>query len=168
MVRQKRITKKVLFAKTIELLQPKLNLQDWRIVVRYSHRMKTAIADCIAQPEYRQATIRLSLQQSKNYTHYEIVATAIHELMHCIVWPLTQLTHDFSRKDKHKVEQIRRADESVITHLERVFTDMAFPYLQEELTKQGYQNVEAVFENIRLSHDKPVKKKPAKRTKRKK
>lgn len=167
MVKLKRITKKVLFTKTIEILQPKLNLQDWRIVVKYSRNMKRAIADCIADPEYRQATIRLSLLQSKNYTHYEIVSTAIHEMMHCIVWPLTQLTQDFSKKDTHKLELTRRTDESVITHLERVFTDMAIIYLQEELTRQGYQTFDTTFENIRLMHEKPASKKVVKNKKRK-
>ena len=167
MVKLKRITKKVLFAKTIEILQPKLNLQDWRIVVKYSYNMKKNLADCMAEPEYRQASIRLSLTQSKNYTHYEIIATAIHEMMHCVLWPLSQLTTDFSKKDAHKLELSRRTDEAVVTHLERVFTDMAVPYLREELIKQGYQDVIGDFENIRLSHDKKVAaKKPTRNRKR--
>ena len=159
MVKPKRITKKVLFAKTIEILQPKLNLQDWLIVVKYSRHMKAALADCRAQPEYRQATIRLSLSNSKNYPYYGIVSAAIHEMLHCIVWPLTQLTEDFSRKDKHKMELVRRCDESVITHLERAFTDTALPYLQQELLKQGYQDIFPTFENIRLTNEKPRAKK---------
>jgi hypothetical protein len=51
-----RITKKVLFAKTIEILQPKLNLQDWRIVVKYSYNMQEEFSFSIAavtEPEYR-------------------------------------------------------------------------------------------------------------------
>lgn len=166
MVQPKRITKKVLFAKTIEILQPKLNLQDWLIVVKYSRTMKNALADCKAQPEYRQATIRLSLIHSKNYPYYGIVSAAIHEMMHCIVWPLTQLTEDFSRKDKQKMELIRRCDESVITHLERAFTDTALPFLQEELIKQGYQDIFPKFENVRLTHEKPKVKKVAGRKKK--
>jgi hypothetical protein len=163
MVKQKRLTKKVLFAKTIEILQQKLNLQDWLIVVKFSRNMKTALADCRAQPEYRQATIRLSLIQSKNYPYYGIVAAAIHEMMHCIVWPLTQLTEDFSKKDKHKLELVRRCDESVITHLERAFTDTALPYLQAELLKQGYPDIMPTFENVRVSHEKPKVKRVVKK-----
>lgn len=155
MANLKRITKKLLFTKTIEILQPKLNLQDWRIVVRYSTRIKNTIADCQAQPEYRQAVIRLNLAELKNHTPYEIVATAVHEMMHCVTWPLSQFTHDLCRNDKRKIELTRRTDEAIVTHLERAFTDMAIPYLQEQLAEQGYQPITGGFENIKLMNEKP-------------
>lgn len=166
MATKKRITKKLLFAKTVEILQPKLGLDDWKITVKYSRQMKTAVADCAASPEYKQATIRLSLLRAKDYPHYEIVQTAVHEMMHCILWPLTQWTYELCKKDKHKIEMTRRMDESIITHLEKTYTEVVFSSLQEELNSQGYHDIDMVFENIRVVNDKrPATKKATKKKK---
>lgn len=164
MVTKKRITKKLLFAKTIEILQPKLGLSDWKITVKYSRHMKSSVADCAVSPEYKQATIRLSLHRLQDYPHYEIVQTAVHEMMHCIVWPLTQWTYELCKKDKHKEEITRRTDESVITHLEKTYSTVVFSMIQEELTLQGYKDIDMIFENIRVVHDKkPAAKKAVKK-----
>lgn len=165
--RKKRITKKVLFAKTIEILKPKLHLDNWCFTVKYSRTMRSAIATCTAEPEYRQATIRFSLSQCVHYSHYEIISTAIHEMLHCAAWPLAQLTQDFSRKDPHKIELTRRAEETVITHLEHAFTEMAFTYLQSELRKQGYADIDDTVEKMILSHEPVTVQKKARKKKRK-
>lgn len=168
MAAQKRITKRVLFAKTIEILQPKLGLGDWKLVVRYSRRMKNTLADCLASPEYKQASIRLNLNKINEYSHYEIIQTAIHEMMHCIVWPLTQWSYDLCKTDKNKIEVTRRMDETIITHLEKSYADVVFATLQTELSVQGYGLIDGVVQNIVVTTDKkPATKKSVKRKTRK-
>lgn len=165
-VRKKRITKKLLFAKTVEMLQPKLGLKDWKIVVKYSRSMKSSIADCSASPEYKIATIRLSLTRLKQYSHYEVVQTAVHEMMHCIVWPLTEWAYDLCKADKQKAEMTRRIDETIITHLEKTYSELVLPLIQTELATQNYNDIDVIFENIRVVHDKkPAAKKTVKRKK---
>jgi hypothetical protein len=163
----KNITKKLLFAKTIEILQPKLNLSDWRIIVRYSRVMKTAIADCQSLPEYKQATIRLSLLRLPEYSHYEIISTAVHEMLHCIVWRLTEWTEDLCKKDTQKLQVTRRLDEGVITHLEKVITDMVASEVQSELLAEGYGNINLLYNSVRHINGKPAKPKVTKKTTKK-
>lgn len=157
MAKPKNITKKLLFAKTVEILQPKLNLSDWKIVVKYSRTMKTSVADCQSLPEYKQATIRLSLSRLPEFSHYEIISTAVHEMLHCIVWRLTEWTEDLCKKDVQKLQVTRRLDEGVITHLEKVVTDMAAPLVQAQLFAEGYGNIDLLYNSVRHIHDKPVK-----------
>ena len=165
---QKRITKRMLFAKTIEILQPKLGLGDWKLVVRYSRRMKNTLADCTASPEYKHAIIRLNLSKLNDYSQYEIIQTAIHEMMHCIVWPLTQWSYDLCKTDKNKIEVTRRMDETVITQLEKTYSDIVFISLQKELKELGYGGIENLIQNIVITTDKkPATKKAVNKTKRK-
>ena len=166
MVKKKRITKKMLFAKTIEILQPRLNLADWKIVVRYSKTMKTAVADCQSLPEYKQATIRLSMKRLPEFSHYEVISTAVHEMMHCIVWPLTEWAEDLCKKDAQKLQVTRRLDESVITSLEKIITDMAGPLVKNSLVDDGYEPIDLSYDTIRFVNERPAVAKPKKKAKK--
>jgi hypothetical protein len=161
----KRITKRMLFTKTVQLLQPKLNLDDWKLVVRFSQKLRpnSIVAYCQPMPEYKQASIKVSLTRLGELNHYEVIATAIHEMLHCITWPITEWAETLSKKDTNKLEITRKLDESMVTHLERVLTDMAFPLLQKELTKDGYANIECIFDSFKVVPVKQAaKKKPKK------
>jgi hypothetical protein len=156
MLRKKRITKKLLFAKTVEILQPLLHLDNWRIVVNYSNRMKD-VADCVAWPEYKQACIRINMKRLPEFNDYEIIATAIHEMVHCIIWPLTEWTERLCKKDPHKLEITRQHDESVVTTFEKILVDMTSAVLQQRLSEEGYMDLDLSFENLVLKTDKPRK-----------
>jgi hypothetical protein len=165
----KRITKRILFAKTVQILQPKLNLADWKIVVRFSPKLRpnNTIAYCQPLYEYKQASIKVNLTQLALLNHYDIVATAVHEMLHCITWPLVEWTETLCKKDSNKIDITRRWDESVITHLERVLTDMAYPLLQAELYAEGYADIDSTFDSFKVAPVKQAaKKKPKKRAKR--
>lgn len=156
MARLKRISKKVLFAKTVAFLQPQLNLQDWKILVRYSYRMK-ATADCQAWPEYKQAVIRLNLKNVNRFNHYEIIMIAIHEMMHCLVWPLADWAEKLCKKDPIKKEITRQLDEALVTNLEKILTDLTCTSLQSYLNEQGYADLDLIFNNFHAGHAKEKK-----------
>jgi hypothetical protein len=152
MSRKKRITKKVLFVKTIEILQPLLNLSDWKIRIRFSSRMR-GTADCDASPEYKEALIRLNMKELKFLQYQEIVAMAIHEMMHCIVWPLTEWTEALCKRDEHKLNATLKLEETLVTNLEKILMNTVTDYLQQELADQGYSNVDMVFQELHVDHE---------------
>ena len=153
MSRKKRITKKVLFVKTIEIAQPLLNLNDWKIRIRFSNRMR-GTADCDASPEYKEALIRLNMKELKFLEYQEIVSMAIHELIHCVVWPLTEWTEALCKRDEHKLNATLKLEETLVTNLEKILMNTITGYLQEELSDQGYSNVDMVFQEIHVDHEK--------------
>jgi len=152
MPRKKRITKKVLFAKTVEILKPYLTLTDWKIMVRYSSRMKAA-ADCDASPEYKEALIRLNTGMLPDLTHYEVVSVAVHEMIHCIVWPLADYTEDLCKKDAQRLEMSRKIEEGVVTTLERAIMNIVTEVLMGHLTKEGYASIDLTPVEMTISHD---------------
>lgn len=171
MVKLKRITKKVLFAKTVQLLQPKLRLEDWKIVVRFlpKTRPNNIVAYCQPMPEYKSAGIRVNMTRLAELNHYEVVSTAIHEMLHCVTWSMTEWAEQLCRKDKQKLEVTRKLDEGIITHLERMLTDITLPQLQKELTAEGYANLDTAFDSFKVMSVptvKAAKKKPKKKIKR--
>jgi hypothetical protein len=152
MPRKKRITKKVLFAKTVEILKPYLTLTDWKIIVRYSSRMKAA-ADCDASPEYKEALIRLNTKMLPDLTYYEVVSVAVHEMIHCIVWPLAEYTEDLCKKDAQRLEMTRKLEEGLVTNLERIIMNIATELVIEHLTDDGYASIDLTPVEMTIGHD---------------
>lgn len=154
MARKKRITKKVLFQKTVEVMQPILNLSDWKIIVTFSHakRMRD-LANCTALPEYKLAKIRMNCNELTRLTHNEIVSTAIHEMIHCILWDLGEWAHRLSKKDPEKIEITRRYEEGSVTSFEKIILPLVTEQLNQSLKQQGYYNVDLTFTDFEVRHD---------------
>lgn len=150
--RKQRITKKILFAKTVEILQPYLNLRDWRIIVRYSSRMKNT-ADCEASPEYKEAIIRCNTKELPKLSHYDVVSVAIHEMVHCLLWPLTDWTESLCKKDESKLNMTSKIEEGIVTNFEKMLVVMAEDILKTELAAQGYSNIELVFTEFEVYNE---------------
>jgi hypothetical protein len=145
----KRISKKLLFAKTVEILQPKIGLSEWKIVVKFSNHMKCA-ADCEAFPEYKQAIIRANLKTFKKLTHYEVIMTAVHEMTHCIIWPIAAWAEELCDEDAQKLEITRKLEEGLVTDFEKILSDLCANVLQEELTKQGYSDILLITPHLQV------------------
>lgn len=154
MPKHKRINKKVLFKKTVEILQPLMGLSDWKMIVSFtrSEKMKW-IADCEASPEYKTAKIRVSLNNIKNLTLSEIVATAIHEMSHCIEWELVEFTETLCKKDPIKLELTRKYEEQIATSLERILLPLFTEKLNQALKEQGYCTVDLTFTDFEVRHE---------------
>jgi hypothetical protein len=151
-VRKKRITKKVLVTKTIETLQPWLSLSDWKILVKFSSRMKTA-ADCEAFPEYKQAVIRFNPEFLTELSYYEVISLAVHEMCHCVVWPFSEWTEGLCRKNAEKLEVTRKLEEGLITNLEKIITDMSIDIIQGALTEENYSTLDLTFKEFEICNE---------------
>jgi len=153
MPRKKNITKKVLFQKTVEILQPVMNLTDWKVVVVFSHsqRMKYT-ATCEASPEYKLAKIKMNYGDLKHLSHNEIVATAVHEMIHCVLWELGEWGYKLSRKDETKLELSRKYEESAVTSFEKILVPLVTDTLNAELKAQGYYDVDLTFTDFEVQH----------------
>ncbi len=147
MPRKKRITKKILFKKSVEVLQPLLNLQDWKLIVRFSSRMKNA-ADCEASPEYKEALIRVNSSRFSEFTYHEIVSIAAHEMMHCVVWPLAAWTEMLCMGNSTKLEMTRQLEEGLVTDLEKLIMNFATDRILEKLREDGYQAIDLTFKEL--------------------
>ena len=154
MPRKKRITKKVLFQKTVEIMQPILKLQDWKLIVvfSYSSRMKDT-ASCEASPEYKLAKIKANMNDISTLKHNEIVAVAIHEMIHCILWELGEWAETLSKKDTDKLELTRKYEEGAVTSFEKILLPIVTDRLNEELYAQGYYGVDLTFTDFEIQHD---------------
>lgn len=153
----KRITKKQLFIKTIEIAQPLIGLSEWKIAIRFPPKMKGA-ADCQALPEYKQAAIRANLTTFKRLSHYEVIQTAIHEMVHCLLWPLVDWTEELCRKNPQKLELTRKLEESTVTDIEKLLTKLCIDTIQMELMALGYEEITTSFATVQVVNE------PKKRT----
>lgn len=153
MPRKKRITKKVLFQKSIEIIQPMMRLSDWKIIVVFSssQRMRDT-ANCEASPEYKVAKIRINSAEIPNLSHEEIVSTAIHELLHCVLWELGEWGYRLSKKDETKLELSRKYEEAAVTQLEKIFLPLMGDAINEGLKEQGYYGVDLTFTDFEVQH----------------
>jgi len=139
--RQHRITKRRLYILVTNIIAPILNLSNWNIRVKFTRQMKN-LADCEASPEYKSAKIRVNLESIKELSYHEVVATALHELLHCHSWSLMTWAEQLSRTDKDKLEICRRMGEDLTTELEQVLFPLISPIVHNELRELGYVNID--------------------------
>lgn len=145
----KRITKKMLFIKTVEIVQPLIGLSEWKLAIRFPLKMKGA-ADCTAYPEYKQAGLRANLTVFKRLSHYEVVQTAIHEMTHCLLWPIVSWTEELCGKNAQKIEVTRKLEEAAVTEFEKLLTKLCINQLQTELVRQGYEEITTTFPSVQV------------------
>lgn len=151
MPRKKRITKKLLFTKTVEIMQPLLGLSDWKLTIRFTKRIKHT-ADCEAYPEYKEAIIRMNALKLPVLSQWDIVATACHEMMHCIVWPYSEFANDLCKKDTVKLEVSRKLEEGLVTNLEKIMMQSVVNAVVEVLDEQKYTGIDLTFTELQVRH----------------
>jgi len=148
---KKRITRKILFIKSVEIIKSWLHLSDWKISVKFVPSMKYT-AYCSARPEYKTASICVNLTNLRGLTHNEIVATAAHELLHCIVWPLGSWATMLAKSDQSKIELTRRYEEEVVTNLERILVSLMHTQFNTILLAEGYSPINLTFTDFSITH----------------
>jgi len=136
-----RITKRRLYILVSNIIVPILNLSDWTIKIRFTKKMKN-LADCDASPEYKEAKIRVNLDAIKLRSYHEVVATALHELLHCLSWNLMTWAEQLSRGNPDKLEVCRRMGEDLTTEMEKVLFPLISPIIHNELREMGYVNID--------------------------
>lgn len=112
-----------------------------------------AAADCDASPEYKEALIRLNTKMLPDLTYYEVVSVAVHEMIHCIVWPLAEYTEDLCKKDAQRLEMTRKLEEGLVTNLERIIMNIATELVIGHLTDDGYASIDLTPVEMTIGHD---------------
>jgi len=154
MVKKKRITKKVLLTKSIEILQPILNLSDWKlsIIISKSRKMKVT-ANCQAWPEYKLAKLTFNGTYLNQLSHNEIVAVAVHEMMHCVLWEIGNWAEKLSNQNELKLEITRRYEENAVTSLEKILVPLVETQLNKKLKDFGYNWVDLSFTDLTITNE---------------
>jgi hypothetical protein len=110
-------TKRLVLAR-VRWWKKRLGLQHWKFTVTFGTDADGADAACMAQPEYRNATLHFDLTKVplEELDHY-----VCHEILHALVWPLANCAHAMAGGDKSKEEWVRTEEESLVTALEKLF-----------------------------------------------
>lgn len=132
-------------------MKSRLRLDDWRINVQFVSNISVT-ADCEAHPEYKLVVIRANPEQLKQLSHYSVVSLAIHEMIHCVLWPLGDWAADLSSRDQAIMEMTRKLEETVVSSLERIFVDMCASSFQEMLTSEGYSPIDMTFDPTEINY----------------
>lgn len=153
MLRKKRITKKVLLSKSIEILQPILNLDDWKlsVIISRSDKMKMT-AHCQAWPEYKLAKLTFNGKYLNYLSHNEIVAVVVHEMIHCVLWEIGNWAEKLSNQNELKLEITRRYEENAVTALEKILIPLVEAHLNKKLKELGYNCVDLTFTDLTIHH----------------
>jgi hypothetical protein len=96
-----------------------LGLSEWEIGVRFEKDEDGASASCMAQPEYRSATLGFDLSLIPKS---QVDRFAAHELSHIWVWPLANAAHSLAKGDPAMEEWVRTEEERLTTALEHILT----------------------------------------------
>lgn len=149
---KKNITKKMLFVKVTQIMQPIMNLGDWKINVKFSkaESMKQT-ATCQAYPEYKLAHITVNEPILKDLTRAEVVSTVIHEMAHCILWEMGEWAMSLSDGDRQKTRYSRKYEEAAVTRIEHVLFNLAVPIINTSLDNMGYHAIETSLPNVTYS-----------------
>lgn len=99
---------------------PALRLEHWDITLAFPRRLEDgAAAECDAQPEYKQATVRFNCRK---IDWDDLPRFVVHELMHCHVEALAGIAQLAAGKDRAKAEWVRRTEEELVTVLDQILT----------------------------------------------
>ena len=103
-----------------EVWRVPLGLGSWSFDVRFEDTVPEQ-ASCVADPEYRKAVLIFNLRR---LAADELDETVLHEMLHCIGWPIAALAIKWAHGDKERREVARQAEELLITHLSNVILPM--------------------------------------------
>jgi len=102
----------------LELYSKMMGLEHWTIVCGFKKLGSDYLAQCEAEVEYYKAVITFDSVKLEEHDDSKVRMTVIHELLHCLVWRLTEVAQHLA-PDEHK-DFIQKFDESVVTDLERM------------------------------------------------
>lgn len=147
----KKVTKRKLFEKAITVLQDVLKLDKWKIIVKFTPRMRNA-ADCDPSPEYKEALIRVKTGELKRITPREVIDLAAHELIHCVVWPMASLSVDLSRGQEDNLERQRQTEEATVTKFTQIIVPLVENLVNEALLADEYEPIDFSTTPLEVRH----------------
>jgi hypothetical protein len=102
--------------------QKKLLLGDWKITVVVGVPDDGSRANCDASPEYKEATLTFDPDRIPTDPK-ELDSWIIHELTHCVTWPLETLAEQWGRSES-QYQFARSTAESVVTNFEHIILNL--------------------------------------------
>jgi hypothetical protein len=98
----------------VEQYREPLGLDRWQIRIVAGEQVDPdATASCDAQPEYRSATLSFDLAKMK--TGDDLEEFVVHEMVHCLTWPIHTCAETLAGKDPRLQEWVRFAAETTTT-----------------------------------------------------
>lgn len=97
-----------------------LRLWDWTLAATFPPEMKDR-ANCSASPEYQEAVMEFNLARIAPQEERDMV---LHEMGHCMVEDLASLAVTLAKEDPAALEWIRRAEERLTSHIQRVVSGL--------------------------------------------
>lgn len=116
-----------LFGLSLKKWQIRLNLADWRVVFGQKWARRGVMAEAHITLRDRLAEIRVGKSGLAGATDHEIEATAVHEMLHVMLFELVTLARDPNTSD----ENLASLEHAVITVLEPLIFPMT-PTLKKE------------------------------------
>jgi hypothetical protein len=98
----------------VRFYQPLVGLRGWRISVSFAPEDQGDMGGATCSPEYYRATLTFNLDQLPNLREAE--ATVIHELMHVVLSPYTEMVHSMF---KDHVAPLTLLEETLVTSIEK-------------------------------------------------
>ena len=117
----------------VDAVREPLALDRWSLRIE-TGELEDCRACCQASPEYREATIRFDFDKLE--TGDDLTETVVHEVSHCMTWPLHAVAEKLADSlaetlPKGQREAVRSAlQEYVREAAERVTTDVGQTYLR--------------------------------------
>jgi len=112
-----RITRRQVLA-LVAKWKPRLLLDSWDIGVKLTTTLDARVqADCSCAPEYLDAVVRIN---PALVTPEELEAVIVHEMLHCLTWPLAELAEDAAGTDPATGKRVAAAHELLTSTLQRV------------------------------------------------
>lgn len=98
----------------VKFYQPLVGLKSWKIHISFAPGDAADMGGATSSPEYHKATLTFNLDQIPSLREAE--ATVIHELMHVVISPYTEMIHAMF---KEHVEPLTLLEETLVTNMEK-------------------------------------------------
>jgi hypothetical protein len=97
-----------------------LGVTEWEVSIAFGKDEEDgASAGCLAQPEYRMASLTFDLAL---IPASQVDRFACHEVLHTLIWPLANAAHSLAKGDPAMEEWVRTEEERLTTALEHILT----------------------------------------------
>jgi len=106
----------------VALLRVPLRLADWAITIKLT-AYQSERAACVAQPEYKEATLYFNLRRIPKT---QLFAYVLHEMLHMHVWRLAAVGERLAENPKD-LEAVRWEEEALTVELERILEPLLQP-----------------------------------------
>jgi hypothetical protein len=99
----------------VQVYQELLGLSKWTVKIKYAGVEESDEAEVESDPDYYKATVRINLDEVT--TKKALTRTIIHELIHTVLSPYTQMSRELVPRRQRKM--LKRLEERLVSDIER-------------------------------------------------